>query len=340
MVTAIGPGRVNLIGEHTDTTGGLVLPLAIGLATTVSGERGGNVVHLTSAELAEPAVVPLDVTDPATMAPGWARYVAGVVAELRPAHGFRGTVSTTLPIGAGLSSSAALEVAVALALGFEGSTLELARLTQRAEVRASGVPCGIMDQLASAAGVAGHALLIDCHSLEVTPVALPPAVEVRVVHSGQERELAGSAYAERRAAVEAAEAVLGPLRLVTDPEDVDRLDDAVLRRRARHVVTENARPGLRGRAGCRRPGGGRRGHGRQPRLPARRLRGVDPGARRVGRPAGRHARRPRRAAHGCRLRRVRRGAHRARRTRRGMAGHRRRRRPRRGLTVRRLHLAG
>lgn len=238
---AVAPGRVNLIGDHTDTTGGLVLPMAIDLCTVVQGRPGGDRVVLTSAEEPESAVVPLDVTDPAVVEPGWARYVAGVVAELRPTVGFTGTVTTTLPVGAGLSSSAALEVAVALALGFGGIPLELALLTQRAEQRASGVPCGIMDQLASAAGVDGHALLIDCHDLTVTPVRLPPDVEVRVVHSGEARRLAGSAYAERRAAAEAAEAVLGPLRLVTDPAAVDRLDHPVLRRRARHVITENAR---------------------------------------------------------------------------------------------------
>jgi len=240
-LSAVAPGRVNLIGDHTDTTGGLVLPMAIDLATTVTGEPGGDRVVLRSADEPEPAVVALDVTDPASASPGWARYVAGVVAELRPTDGFSGQVSTTLPVGAGLSSSAALEVAVALALGFQGSPLELALLCQRAEQRASGVPCGVMDQLSSAAGVSGHALLIDCHALTVEPVALPADVEVRVVHSGEQRTLAGSAYGERRAEVEAAEAVLGPLRLVTEPSAVDVVDDPVLRRRARHVVSENAR---------------------------------------------------------------------------------------------------
>ncbi|MCU1351668.1 MAG: Galactokinase, partial [Acidimicrobiales bacterium] len=240
-VTAVGPGRVNLIGDHTDTTGGLVLPMAIDLATTVTGRTGGDAVILRSADEPEPAVVQLDVTDPSTLDPPWARYVAGVVAELRPRQGFVGEVSTTLPIGAGLSSSAALEVAVALALGFDGSPLALAAACQRAEQRASGVPCGIMDQLASAAGLVGHALLIDCHALTVEPVALPAGVEVVVVHSGEARALAGSAYAERRAACEAAEAVVGPLRLVHEPAALDRIEDPVLRRRARHVVGENAR---------------------------------------------------------------------------------------------------
>jgi galactokinase len=240
-VVAVAPGRVNLIGDHTDTTGGLVLPMAIDLATTVVGTPGGDVVVLHSADEPEPAVVSLDVTDPAAITPGWARYVAGVVAEMAPSTGFTGRVSTTLPVGAGLSSSAALEVAVALALGFDGTPLELALLCQRAEQRASGVPCGVMDQLASTAGVDGSALLIDCHDLTVTPVSLPPGVEVRVVHSGEPRTLAGSAYAERRAAVEAAELVLGPLRLVREVGAVEALAEEVLRRRARHVVTENER---------------------------------------------------------------------------------------------------
>lgn len=241
LVTAIGPGRVNLIGEYTDFSGGLVLPMAIDLATTVTGHRGGDRVVLVSADEPAPAVVHLDVADPSTATPSWARYVAGVVAQLRPAQGFTGEVHTTLPVGAGLSSSAALEVAVALALGFEGTALELATLTQRAEQEASGVPCGIMDQLASAGGVDGHALLIDCHELTVTPVALPDGAEVRVIHSGQARQLADSAYGERRAAVEAAEEVLGPLRLLRDPAAAEQLDDPVLRRRARHVIAENGR---------------------------------------------------------------------------------------------------
>jgi galactokinase len=240
-VRAVAPGRVNLIGEYTDFSGGLVLPMAIDLATTVTGRRGGDKVVLVSADEPHPAVVSLEVSDPAAATPAWARYVAGVVAELHPTTGFTGEVTTTLPVGAGLSSSAALEVSVAVALGFEGSTRSLAELCQRAEQRASGVPCGIMDQLASAAGVAGHALLIDCHDLTVTPIALPDGVEVRVIHSGEPRRLADSAYGERRAAVEAAEAVLGPLRLRRDPADADALEDPILRRRARHVIGENER---------------------------------------------------------------------------------------------------
>ena len=240
IVRAHAPGRVNLIGDHTDTTGGWVLPMAVDRGTTVVGERSGREVRLRSTAVAGEAVVPIDVADPAAVTPEWARYVAGVVAEVRPGRGLVGEVRTTLPVGAGLSSSAALEVAVALALGAEGSPVDLARLTQRAEQRASGVPCGIMDQLASVAGRAGHALLIDCTALTVDPVPVPDDVEVVVVHSGEPRTLAGSAYAERRAACEVAEAVIGPLRSA-GLDEVTRVADPVVRARARHVVTENAR---------------------------------------------------------------------------------------------------
>ena len=238
-VRAWAPGRVNLMGDHTDYTGGLVLPMAVDLGTTVELVRGGDVVELRSADEPAPARVPLDVEDPSAVSPTWARYVAGVVAEARPGEGGTGTVTSTLPIGAGLSSSAALEVATALALGVEGTPLAVAQLCQRAEQRASGVPCGIMDQLASAAGVDGHALLIDCRSFEVVPIPLPEDAIVVVVDSGQSRTLAGSAYAARRAACEAAEAIIGPLRDAT-VDDLARLPDD-LRPIARHVVTENAR---------------------------------------------------------------------------------------------------
>ena len=239
-VTAFAPGRVNLIGDHTDYTGGFALPFALDLGTTVEAMVGGDAVVLRSADARGVASVPIDVEDPAAVEPSWARYVAGVVAETHPAAGLRGQVSTTLPVGAGLSSSAALELAVALALGFEGTPLELALTCQRAEQRASGVPSGVMDQLASAAGVDGHALLIDCTSLTVTPVPVPDEVEVVVVHSGEERALAGSAYGERRATCEAATAVIGPLREAR-LTDLARIADPVVRRRARHVLTENAR---------------------------------------------------------------------------------------------------
>jgi len=239
-VRVFAPGRVNLIGEHTDYTGGMVLPMAVDLGTTFEGERTGRTVRLRSSDVEGEVVLPLDVPDAARVEPAWGRYVAAVVSILQPHTAIVGTISTTLPIGAGLSSSAALEVAIGLALGFEGSVVELALACQRAEQLASGVPCGVMDQLASAGGIDGHALMIDCGTLEVTPVAVPPNVDVVVVHSGEPRALAGSRYAQRRAECEEAESVIGPLRSAT-PADADGLADPVLRARARHVMTENAR---------------------------------------------------------------------------------------------------
>ena len=232
---------MNLIGEYTDIVEGHVLPVAIQLGTTVELEVGGEQVRLRSVDEPASALVPLRCPDPAQVSPAWARYVAAVVDEVVPDEGGSGEVTTTLPIGAGLSSSAALEVAVALAVGFEGTASELASACQRAEQRASGVPCGVMDQLASAAGVDGHALLIDCATTATTPVALPDDVAIVVFDSGQRRSLAeGTAYAERRAACERAAARIGPLRDAA-AGDVAALSDPVERRRARHVVTEEAR---------------------------------------------------------------------------------------------------
>jgi len=241
-VRAHAPGRVNLIGDHTDYSGGLVLPMAIDRGTTVDLERGGERVRLTSSADPSPVDVAIGAaTPPATVEPHWGRYVAGVVAVVDPPVGGSGTVSSDLPIGAGLSSSAALEVALALALGLTGSSLEVAQACQRAEHLAVGVPCGIMDQLAATSGRSGHALLIDCTTLTVTPVPLPEPAEVIVVPSGEVRALATSAYAERRAQLEEAAAQLPrPLRDVS-VDELEAVKDALLRRRARHVITENAR---------------------------------------------------------------------------------------------------
>jgi galactokinase len=245
-IEAFAPGRVNLIGEHTDYTGGLALPMAVDMGTTVRGTRTGSAVRLASAGipgLVEIANAAAGVTDPAATDPPWGTYVAAVVDELSrrgQVNGFDGIIGSTLPIGAGLSSSASLELAVALALGFHGTAADLATLGQAAEQRASGVPCGLMDQLASACGIPGHALLIDFSTLEVAAVPMPGDIEVVVVHSGQSRTLAGSAYAQRRAECEAAAERVGPLRHAR-LSAVEALDDPVLRKRARHVVTENQR---------------------------------------------------------------------------------------------------
>jgi galactokinase len=240
---ARAPGRVNLIGEHTDYTGGLVLPMAIDRGITIEGVRpadGGSVV-LASADEPEPLRLPLPVSDPATVLPAWGRYVAGVAAELGPrALPVDGRITSDLPMGAGLSSSAALEVAASLAMHPAPlSVLERASLCRRAEHRATGVPCGIMDQLASCAGVEGHALLLDCHSLEIRPVQLPADLQV-LVRFVVRRTLAGSAYADRVAQCAAAEREIGPLRLA-DPASAETIGDPVTRRRARHVTQENAR---------------------------------------------------------------------------------------------------
>ena len=240
---AWAPGRVNLVGDHTDYLGGLVLPMAIGLGVEVTGDRGGDWVMLGSEQYDGVAEIHLpDQGDPARVEPPWARYVAAVVAEVVPRDGFAGTVDSTLPAGAGLGSSAALEVAVATALGADLSDPRaVAEACQRAEHRAVGVPCGIMDQLVAAAGVAGAALRIDCRTLEVGHVRLPEDVEVVVLHSGDERELTKTEYAARRTECEHVEELLGARLRDLTPADVEALEDGKLRRRARHVTTENDR---------------------------------------------------------------------------------------------------
>ncbi len=238
-IHVLAPGRVNLIGDHTDYTGGLVLPMAIDRYTEIRGTRTGDRVQLTSFDEALPVDVPLVIECPQDIEPAWGKYVAGVVSEMDNPHGFHGHVTTDIPIGAGLSSSAALEVAVALALGFTGTPLELAQLCQRAENRASGVPSGIMDQLAIAAGIAGHALMIDCGELTVEPVAIPRGVEI-VVQFIEHRTLIGSPYADRVAECAEAERLIGPLRHTTTAK-AKTIADPVIRARAMHVTSENRR---------------------------------------------------------------------------------------------------
>lgn len=242
------PGRVNLIGDHTDYHEGFVLPLAVDRDCVIAARRRDDRrVTVRSVELRDdgPVDVAADGSDaPSRVEPPWGRYVAGVVRALadagRPPVGVHAAVSSTVPVGSGLSSSAALEVAVALALAAAGEltlpATELARACQRAEHLATGVPSGVMDQLAALVGRAGHALLIDCRTLAAEPIAVPDTLAVLVVHSGLPRTLAGSAYADRRAAGERAATRLG---LATLREAT--LDDVRDDPRARHVVTENQR---------------------------------------------------------------------------------------------------
>jgi galactokinase len=241
-VRAFAPGRVNLIGDHTDYNEGVALPMAIDLGTVVTfSPDGGYRVVLRSAGEPDPADVdvhfPMDPDKLQAVEPRWARYVAGMVAAVRPYTGGRGTVETNLPVGAGLGSSAALEVAVSLALGFEGQPVTMARTCQRAEQAATGVPTGLMDQWIVTGGIAGCALLLDFAEMAAAPVTIPEGAEIVVVHSGERRSLDRSGYAARRAECEAAAYRLGPLGRV-DANDVNAIRDPVLRKRARHVMTE------------------------------------------------------------------------------------------------------
>jgi galactokinase len=240
------PGRVNLIGDHTDYNEGFVLPVAIDLSCIVRATPNDDgVVRLTSQSVDGAVELAADgSTDPTDVEQTWGRYAAGVVGTLadrgRPPIGIDAIISSTIPLGAGLSSSAALEIALGLALcdaaGFELSQIELALACQEAEQVATGVPCGIMDQLTSLAGRHNHALLIDCRSLDIQPIPLPPRLAVLILHSGMSRALVDSEYGERREACEAMAALLGlPALRDATPEQV--ADEP----RARHVVSENAR---------------------------------------------------------------------------------------------------
>jgi galactokinase len=199
------PGRVNLIGEHVDYVGGLVLPVAIDRFITVDGKRA-DTIRLASTTFGSVELAP----DGSGSATGWGRFVAAVACELaalgRRPVGFAGTVEADLPAGVGLGSSAALEVAVASALcavaDFELDPLTLARACQRAELRAVGVPCGIMDQAAALLARAGHALLLDCTTLAYEHVKLPEELAVLVFDSGFHRRLEESGFARLRERIE------------------------------------------------------------------------------------------------------------------------------------------
>jgi galactokinase len=237
----VAPGRVNLIGDHTDYVGGVAMPCAINLAVTATVTAGGDVIDLTSDATAEPAHFAVaDIAEEPSGTTTWVRLVHAVASLLRPTTGVTGRVTTTLPIGSGLSSSAACTIALCFALGFEGEPRDLVLLAQAAEQRATGVPCGVLDQLAIVHGRAGHATVIDAHALTATAVPFPDDVAVVIVPSGHTRALSDTPYAERRAEAEAAMEALGGLANAT-LEAANALADPTLRRRARHIVSENAR---------------------------------------------------------------------------------------------------
>ena len=251
------PGRVNLIGEHTDYNDGFVMPAAIGLeirlAILPTDDRR---VEVTLDETGETAGFELDAIGSARGS--WIDYVAGTAWSFGSAgyalRGFRGLLASSLPQGAGLSSSAALEMASALALlgpGADVAVPERARLGRRAENDFVGVQCGVMDQFSSAGGVADHAILLDCRSLDARLVPLPlPEVRLIVCHSGSPRKLEASAYNQRLAecarAVAAVRAIEPSVQALRDVDEAllerarDRMDE-VAYRRASHVVAENAR---------------------------------------------------------------------------------------------------
>ncbi|MFI1717865.1 galactokinase [Streptomyces litmocidini] len=252
------PGRVNLIGEYTDFNDGFVLPLALPHTTVAAvSRRDDGVLRLHSADV-DGGIVQLDADALEPLSGGgWAAYPAGVVWALREAgHPVAGAdvhLTSTVPTGAGLSSSAALEVVTALALndlfGLGLSRPELARIAQRAENAFVGVPCGVMDQMASACAEEGHALHLDTRDLSYRQVPFDLAGEglrLLVVDTRVKHALGDGAYAERRAGCEAGARALGvrTLREVSAahlPEALDRLSDETIRRYVRHVVSDNAR---------------------------------------------------------------------------------------------------
>jgi galactokinase len=258
---AFAPGRVNVIGEHTDYNDGFVLPMALqhGVAAAFARRDDGQLV-VSAMETGETRAIAVDAVRRATpRVSGWFAYAAGMAACMTDVGSRLGGITVVtasdLPSGAGLSSSAAFELAVGRALAAASGIIwdpqAMARAAQRAEHEFVGVACGIMDQMAAACATAGHALLLDCRSLEIHHVPLPASIAIVVMHSGVKRALAGSAYNDRRAACErAAAAVRQFAPAVQSLRDVDRgllerarssIDDVAFRR-AMHVVDEMARP--------------------------------------------------------------------------------------------------
>jgi galactokinase len=251
-VAASAPGRVNLIGEHTDYNGGFVLPTAIPQKTTASvARRADRRVRAWSADFEDLGIVQYELgrEKPRHL---WLDYVAGVTRELSSDasldRGFDLSVESDVPVGGGLSSSAALEVSVLKALreafALELDDIAIAKIGQRAENRFVGAPVGIMDQMAASLGEDRTALFLDARSLAFERVPIPTAAALVVIDSGIEHSHAVGEYRTRRAECEQAARALG-VRQLRDAtiSDLDRLDrlPPVLARRARHVITEDAR---------------------------------------------------------------------------------------------------
>ncbi|MEE1672846.1 galactokinase [Agarivorans aestuarii] len=249
------PGRVNLIGEHTDYNDGFVLPCAIDYqAVVAAAPRTDSIVRVVSVDYGN-QVNEFDISKPLVFDENlmWVNYIRGVISVLlKQGFSFAGAdiaVSGNVPQGAGLSSSAALEVVIGQTFktlyNLDVSQQQLALIGQEAENHFVGCNCGIMDQLISAEGEQNHALLIDCRSLATKAVAMPEEMAVVIINSNKKRGLVDSEYNTRREQCEAAAKGLGfkSLRDVSEAvftENSDKLDPVVAKR-ARHVITENAR---------------------------------------------------------------------------------------------------
>lgn len=246
-VEASAPGRVNLLGEHTDYNDGFVLPTAIPQHTTVAiGSSLDDRHHFYSAELQES----VDVNPVGATPSGFASYVYGCIRvveatgyQIPPLNVF---VTSSVPIGSGLSSSAALEVAVLRGLRsllhLDLDDVKLAQLGQQAEIQYAGVSCGILDQMACSLADSEHMLFLDTRTLDRQLLPFPAGAEIVVIDSGVARSLATSGYNQRRAECEEAARQLGvkALRDITDPQQAEQLPEPI-RQRARHVITENNR---------------------------------------------------------------------------------------------------
>jgi galactokinase len=255
VLSACAPGRVNLIGEHVDYQDGLVTPLAINrYVVAAAAPISEPEVRIWSSTCSEsPLVVALGRNTPLEADNAWANYVFGVVAGYRKAGhdpgGFEIAFDCDLPAGAGLSSSAALESATALIVeaiaNIELPAKQRAQLCQQAEHEYAGVPCGIMDQFAVNCGLAGHALAIDCRTLDISPFPLPGDLAMVVIDSKVKHALADGEYSLRRNDCEAAAEILG-VRTLRDSstgqlEEMRNQLGEQLYRRAHHVVSEIAR---------------------------------------------------------------------------------------------------